>query len=71
MQAVKRICPVIGRCPECDGAERHITFGRDALSYLLEHNEQIMVTSVVCGHTWKLTDLEKTHLRKAMAEGMI
>ena len=70
MQATKRVCPIIGRCPECE-TERHITLSRDALSYLLEHDEQIMVISVVCGHNWELTDLEKTNLRKAMAEGLL
>jgi hypothetical protein len=62
---------VIAQCPECGGAERHITFTREVLSYLLRHDENVRVTSVVCGHTWSLTEPEKANLRKALAEGVI
>jgi hypothetical protein len=66
-----RTCSIIAECPECNRAKRSIQLKRAVLVEELERDTDVRVASIVCGHDWSLSDLEKKNLRKALAEGLI
>jgi hypothetical protein len=57
------------RCPLSPDIVQGTTLPIDRLKQMLESGEDITVIGSICGHTWKLSDLELKNLRNAFDPG--
>ena len=59
------------RCPQCPNVLQGTTVSVDRLKEMLKSGEDITVIGSVCGHTWKLSEVEVQNVRAAIEAGIL